>query len=231
MLSAISPQVLSLVVGVVAVGFGVLSLGRLRLAVSPSMERWASPVLGALAGLVNGSTSIPGPRFAIYLGSLKLDKRAFVYGITLIFAVGNVTQLTSYTQLGLYGGGNVAYALLLVPAALAGQQVGFAIQDGLEPDRFRRLVVVFVAVSGANLLARGFGLLYALRAEFSRRLSKWATSARKPIVLPPACLAVHSAALRARCYSDGWRAGDMLDVRPRLELAKLLAGMRLSASR
>ncbi len=159
LLSSVSVQVLALVVGAVATGFAVLSLSRLNLVVEPHVERVASPLLGIGAGLVNGATSIPGPLFALYLHGLKLEKRAFVYGITLIFAVGNVTQLVSYTQLGLYSSGGLVYALLLVPAALVGQQIGFYVQDRLEPERFRRFVVIVVALIGVSLLARGLGLV------------------------------------------------------------------------
>ncbi len=159
LLTIVSPQVLSLVVGVVAIGFAGLTLARFRLVVAPGVERPSSLGLGLVAGLLNGSTSLPGPLFAIYLSGLRLEKRAFVYGITLLFAVGNATQVLSYWQLGLYAGSVLLLGLLLVPAGLLGQQVGFLIQDRLQPEGFRRLVVAAVAVSGANLAARGLGLL------------------------------------------------------------------------
>ena len=158
LLTTLSPNLLMLIVGLVALCFAALSLANLHLHVPPRLEAGTSTALGVVAGTLNGSTSIPGPLFAIYLSSLRLDKRAFVYGLTLLFSVGNATQLVAYSQLGLYDG-VLLYALLLVPSALLGQQLGFAIQDRLQPAVFQRVVIIVVALSGANLVARALGVI------------------------------------------------------------------------
>ena len=158
LLSTISPKVLSLIVGVVAIGFAASSLARIELVIPPRSELPASLAIGAMAGLLNGSTGIPGPMLVSYLAGLKLEKWAFVYGITVLFMVGNTVQFFSYVQLGLFGGGLLLFSLALIPAALAGQQIGFQIHDRLDREKFRRAVVTAVALSGMHLLARGFGL-------------------------------------------------------------------------
>ncbi len=158
-LAGLHTAALSLVVGGVALAFVGLTVSGARLMTSPRWHRVVSPGFGVLAGLLNGATSIPGPLFAMYLSTLKLDKRAFVYGLTLLLITGNVTQVATYAQLGLYGGGLLIGSLLLTPAQLFGQVIGARVQDRLNPVYFQRAVLAAVAFSGANLLLRGLGLL------------------------------------------------------------------------
>jgi hypothetical protein len=150
----LNPAVLSVFVGVVTILFALLSLIGLQPKIPPRADRIVGIALGAVAGLLNGSTSIPGPTFAMYLSTLRLDKRAFVYGITLLLVVGNVAQIATYLQLGLYAGGLLVASAALAPAQLIGQQIGAYLQDRIQSDVFQRLVVAAVAVSGANLLIR-----------------------------------------------------------------------------
>jgi uncharacterized membrane protein YfcA len=158
-LAGLHTATLSVVVGAVALGFVGLSVIGLKLATPPRLHRLVSPVLGSLAGILNGATSIPGPLFAMYLSTLPLDRRAFVYGISLLLVTGNVTQILTYSQLGLYGEGLLVASLIFVPAQLLGQVIGARIQDRLNPTVFGRVVLIAVAVSGANLILRGLGLL------------------------------------------------------------------------
>ncbi len=158
-LAGVHTTTMSVLVGIVSLSFVAITASGMRLATSPRLHRVASPLLGALAGILNGATSIPGPLFAMYLSTLKLDKRAFVYGITLLLITGNVTQIATYVQLGLYGNGLLYGSLALAPAQLVGQVIGAHIQDRLDPKVFGRIVLVAVAISGANLLARGLGWL------------------------------------------------------------------------
>jgi len=159
LLARVDLAALTVVVGVVTLAFAALSAAGVRPDVPPGAERALSALVGAGAGLLNGATSIPGPILALYLAGLRLDKRAFVYGLTVLLAVGNVVQVATYWQQGLYAGDRLPGSAALVPAILLGQALGLRLQDRLAPATFRRLVLVAVAVAGANLLARGLGLL------------------------------------------------------------------------
>jgi uncharacterized membrane protein YfcA len=158
LLARVSAQASMLVVGSVCLLVGATSLANLNPPVPARLETGVSAILGVLAGLLNGATGIPGPLLAVYLAGLGLVKWAFVYGLTVLLMVGNLAQVASYSQLGLYSGGILLASVLLVPPALVGQQVGFRIQDRLAPEAFRRVVLVAVTLAGLDLLARGFGL-------------------------------------------------------------------------
>ena len=159
LLARVDIAALTIVVGVVTLAFAALSAAGVRPDVPPGAERALSALVGAGAGLLNGATRIPGPIFALYLAGLRLHQRAFVYDITLLLAVGNLAHVATYWQQGLYVGDRLLGSLALVPAILLGQALGLRIQDRLDPGIFRRVVLVAVAAAGANLLARGLGLL------------------------------------------------------------------------
>ena len=159
LLANLDVAVLSVVVGFVTLAFVALTLAGVQLATPPRAETAVSPLVGVAGGLLQGATSIPGSLFAIYLTGLRLDKRAFVYGITLIFVAGNVAQVATYLRFGLYTRDLLLGSLGLAVVLLLGQQIGFKVQDRLDPDRFRWVVLVAVAASGTLLLVRGLGWL------------------------------------------------------------------------
>lgn len=159
LLARVDTAILTVIIGVITLAFVAITFAGLNPFIPPRLERPVSAVIGALAGVLSGATSVPGPIFALYLAGLRLDKHAFVYGITLLLAVGNVVQVATYAQQSLLAGDRLLGSVALVPAMIAGQQVGLRIQDRLDPIIFRRVVLVFVALAGLNLLVRGLGLM------------------------------------------------------------------------
>ena len=63
--------------------------------ISPRGEKILSPIFGFLSGFLNGLTNAAGPTLAIYLYSLKLDKRTFVKSIATIFVTTKLSQLVA----------------------------------------------------------------------------------------------------------------------------------------
>lgn len=151
-------RLLAMLVGALALTFVVLSMLPVRLALRPDAERWLAPAVGLGGGLLQGASGISGPIVAIYVHALRLNPRDFAYGVTLLFTVGAFIQALSYLQLGLFTLQSLVPSLVFIPMAIAGQELGFRLQDRLEPRRFRQGVIVVVALSGANLLLRGLGM-------------------------------------------------------------------------
>ena len=128
---------------------------RLTESIPAAAGRRAAPVVGLAAGLLGGSTGIFSPVLAIYLHMLRLDKRAFVFWMTMMFFVGNVAQVASYLRLGLYGGPVMGTALLACAPMALGTWAGIRLQDRLPPETFSRIVLAVVFLASLNLLARG----------------------------------------------------------------------------
>jgi uncharacterized membrane protein YfcA len=159
LLARVDIATLTIVVGAITIVFVAITASGIQILIPPRLERTLSLLVGLVAGVLSGATSAPGPIFSLYLSGLRLDKRAFVYGITVLLAVGNVVQVLTYWQQGLFAGNLLIGSIALVPVIVLGQLAGLRIQDRLNPEAFRRVVLIVVALAGANLLLRGLGIL------------------------------------------------------------------------
>lgn len=141
-------------VGGVALLYVLATALHLTLTVPVASVRQVGPVFGVLAGLMGGVTGISSPLIAIYLHLLRLEKREFVFWITVTFFIVNIVQVATYFRLGLYAGPVLTTALLACVPMVIGTLLGLALQDRLESRLFERIVLAVVFAASLNLLAR-----------------------------------------------------------------------------
>ncbi len=154
LLGRLNPGMVSLIVGLTALflaGFGLLNRTP---SFSPGTEQVAGPAVGLAAGVMGGITGIFAPLIAVYVQSLKIEKRAFVFWLTASFFLGGAVQVVSYYGLGLYNATVLLYAVATFVPVVVGTRFGFWIQDRLPWELFRRLVLLLVLASGLNLIVR-----------------------------------------------------------------------------
>lgn len=157
LITALDPRALSVLIGAVALLYALAAALRLTVRVPPAAGMPAAPVVGLLAGLMGGLTGITSPLLASYLHLLRIEKREFVFWITVMFFVGNVVQVGSYARLGFYTGPVLRISLLACLPMVVGTAAGIAMQDRLQPEAFSRVVLAIVFLASLNLLARGLG--------------------------------------------------------------------------
>jgi uncharacterized membrane protein YfcA len=115
--------------------------------------RLAIPV-GLSAGLLGGISSLFVPVLAAFMLSLRLKPDEFVSGIGLMFLTGGVTLAAVTAGFGtLSTEGWIAACLAIVPVTL-GQVAGQAMRRLVDPDTFRRIVLIVLLLIGLNLLRR-----------------------------------------------------------------------------
>jgi uncharacterized membrane protein YfcA len=148
LLASVPSSLLGVVVGIAALVFASVAVLKPDLAVPPHLERYLALPMGLFGGLLGGSTGIAGPFVVSYTHALKLGKRDFVYGLTLLYLVGAIVQVVSYTQLGLFDRLTFAMGAASCLPNFLGVWVGFRIQDRIDHDLFRKVVVAVIAISG-----------------------------------------------------------------------------------
>lgn len=153
-LDRLDPGTLALIVGITSLLFAALGLLSIAPQISPRAQSYTGPTVGLASGIMGGTTGIFAPLIAAYMHSLRLDKRGFVFWLTVSFLVGGLAQTLSYYRLGLYSGTMLLYAAATFVPIILGTQVGFLIQDRLPAETFRRLVLLLVLASGLNLVIR-----------------------------------------------------------------------------
>ena len=123
----------------------------------PGRERWVSPLMGGLSGLLTGMTGSFLMPAAPYFAALRLPPQEFVQGFglgvvvaTLALAAGMAGANLLPPELGL------ASLAGVVPAFL-GMTAGQRVRRGMPDARFRQIVQAALGVLGVYLTFKAFG--------------------------------------------------------------------------
>ena len=146
--------ILNLCLAVMVLVFVGSNLLKFEFAISPREERILSPVFGFISGFLNGLTNAAGPTLAIYLYSLKLEKRAFVKSIATIFMITKLTQLVAISTWNLFNRDTITLSVQVLLFTLAGFYAGIKAQDRVKQATFNRGLLALLALIGVTLLVR-----------------------------------------------------------------------------
>ena len=154
MLAVLPGRVALFTLSAFLLAFVALTVSGARPRVPLAWERWLSPIVGFVCGVLGGLTNVPGTPLVIYFYALGLDKHELVRAIALTFVTYKVVQLAAAAWYGLLTWPLLLASLALTIAALVGFAVGLWLQDTLPDKLFHRLVLAFLVVSALVLLAR-----------------------------------------------------------------------------
>jgi uncharacterized protein len=146
--------VLNLCLGVMVLIFVASNLLNFDFVISPRAEKILSPIFGFVSGFLNGMTNAAGPTLAIYLYSLKLEKRAFVKSIATIFMITKLTQLVAISTWNLFNWATITLSVQVLLFTLAGFYAGIYAQDRVNQRNFNRGLLILLSVIGVTLLLR-----------------------------------------------------------------------------
>jgi uncharacterized protein len=147
-------RVAMLVLGVFVLAFAIVNNTGLALRVPPAWERWLSPPVGLVAGVLGGLTNVPGTPMVLYFVALGLDKYEFVRAIAVTFIVVKVVQLGAVIWYGLLDARLLAVSLGFSVVALTGFALGARVQDRLPARIFNRAVLAVLLITGGWLIYR-----------------------------------------------------------------------------
>jgi uncharacterized protein len=154
MLVILPGRVATMVLAGFVLGFVALSVSGFAPRIPAAWERWLSPPVGLLAGVLGGLTNVPGTPLVIYFYALGMDKYEFVRAAALSFMVFKLVQLVALFWYGVLGLDRLALSVLFTVIGLGGFAVGLRLQDWLPERVFNRAVLVFLVIVGVWLIAR-----------------------------------------------------------------------------
>jgi uncharacterized membrane protein YfcA len=144
----------------IAAGAGVILVAALTL-LGPKLQirqRLAGPVgLGAgfCGGLLGGIAALSGPLVFIFLLAKGLRGRAFTKEASTFLVVSSVLLASALTSSFRFDWGDVLISTLATAPVVAGTLVGRKVRDAVPADAFKKLVVLMVLLSGAQLVWSG----------------------------------------------------------------------------
>ncbi|MEO8278365.1 MAG: sulfite exporter TauE/SafE family protein [Ideonella sp.] len=143
--------------GSVLIVYGAFGLKGRRFDVSRALERWLSPLMGILTGLIAGTTGVFVMPLIPYLNSLGFDKNELVQALGLAFTVSTVGLAAGLAMSGNFQLAAASASLLAVLPALVGMWIGQRLRGRIAGPAFKRWF--FSGLIGLGIYMLGRGLL------------------------------------------------------------------------
>ena len=138
--------------GGVLAAYGAIGLISARFSVSERAERWLSPLIGLITGVLTGATGVFVVPAVPYLNCLGLEKEELIQTLGLSFTVSTVALAIGLAASGQFQASVAGVSFLALLPALVGMFVGQSIRTRLHPDAFRRWFFVGLLVLGVYMV-------------------------------------------------------------------------------
>ncbi|MDX8438644.1 sulfite exporter TauE/SafE family protein [Mesorhizobium australafricanum] len=140
--------------GAALVAYAAYSLLARQPTVPTRAERWSSPVVGFLTGLVTGGTGVFVVPAVPYIQALGLSRDDLIQALGLSFTVSTIALALGLASHGAFDAGHLAMSALAVVPALLGMWLGQILRQRISPAAFRRWFLIFLILLGVELLLR-----------------------------------------------------------------------------
>ncbi|HEX5507115.1 MAG TPA: sulfite exporter TauE/SafE family protein [Pseudolabrys sp.] len=113
---------------------------------------FAEAAAGFAGGITGGATAFPGAFPTMWCnarGMSKVEQRGIVQPFILCM---QIATLIYFSKLGILASATLSAYLWCAPAVIAGTWIGLRLFKRIDDGKFRRLVLLFLIVSGATLI-------------------------------------------------------------------------------
>lgn len=156
LLISINPARAAFGLGAALIVYAIFAMISPSLTVSKAREKWLSPVVGGLTGLITGATGVFVMPAVPFLQSLRFNKDELVQALGLSFTVSTVALATGLYLHNVFKVEQVPQSFLSVFPALAGMWMGQKLRTRISTRRFRQCFLLFLIVLGMELISRPF---------------------------------------------------------------------------
>jgi len=156
LLVRVEPRWSGMALGVALILYAVYSAFAPAFRVPVSTERWLSPLVGAVSGVVTGATGVFVMPAVPYLQSLGLDRDELVQALGLAFTVSTMSLTSGLLVHGAFGVQQLGLSALAIAPALAGMWLGQKIRGRISAQAFRLCFLGFLLLLGIELATRPF---------------------------------------------------------------------------
>jgi len=140
--------------GAVLAAYAVHGLVAARFEVRPSSEKWLSPLIGLITGMLTGATGIFVIPVIPYLSSLKMGRDELIQSMGIAAFVCPLALGAALVIGGRFQTEIAGTSLLAVLPAMAGMYAGQRVRGRLQPAVFRRWFFFGLLALGAYMFLR-----------------------------------------------------------------------------
>lgn len=139
--------------GLALVLYALAGLASFKLAVSARHEKWCSPVIGLVTGLVTAATGVFVIPAVPYLQALGLEREQLIQALGLSFTVSTAALAVNLGQGGAFGGAVMGASAVVLLPALLGMGIGTWVRARVKAQTFRRCFFAGLLLLGLHLVS------------------------------------------------------------------------------
>jgi uncharacterized membrane protein YfcA len=154
----VSDAAVRIFIGVTTILFVAYNwFGLVRMAARPAARGGiaAGTIWGALSGFTSTIAQAGGPAYQIYVLSQKMPKMVYVGTTAVFFAVMNIVKLAPYLALGQFSTKGLGTSLVLLPLAIATNQLGFWLVRRVSQELFYKITLILMVFISLELTREG----------------------------------------------------------------------------
>ena len=155
-LTRVDVALLSALLGLLLVGYALVNLLGVRVALPVAHEGWVGPVAGVANGVLTGMTGsfvVPG---VMFLQAIGLPRDMLVQAMGMLFTLSTLALALALGGSGLLTAEAGGLSLAAVVPAVVGMVVGQGIRHRLSEQGFRRVFFVSLLALGLYILVKAF---------------------------------------------------------------------------
>lgn len=156
LLISINPAWSAFSLGGALIVYAVFALVSPSLTCSQAREKWLSPVIGGLTGLITGTTGVFVMPAVPYLQSLSFSKDELVQALGLSFTVSTLALAAGLFLHNAFRIEQIWLSFTLILPAVAGMWLGQKVRICISARRFRQCFLLFLILLGMELISRPF---------------------------------------------------------------------------
>ncbi|RDD72100.1 sulfite exporter TauE/SafE family protein [Paracoccus versutus] len=143
------------ILGTTLIAYALYTLLAPPFRVSPVQERWLSPLVGLVTGLIAGGTGVFVIPAVPWLQALGLEKDELVQALGMSFTTSTIALALGLASRQVWQVDQLALSVLAVVPALIGMGAGQILRRAVSPAAFRRGFLIMLALLGGEMLLRG----------------------------------------------------------------------------
>ncbi|RCS21776.1 sulfite exporter TauE/SafE family protein [Phyllobacterium salinisoli] len=147
-------EMMTLALGATLVAYAFYTLLACPLKVPAAGERWMSPLIGFVTGLIAGATGVFVIPAVPYLQALGLEKDDLVQALGMSFTTSTIALAFGLVLRQAWSVDQLALSALAVAPALIGMWLGQLLRQTISPVTFRRWFLLALAVLGGEMVLR-----------------------------------------------------------------------------
>lgn len=151
-LTRLDLALLSALLGVLLVAYSSVSLGGVRLTISPQHEKWIGPVSGIINGVLTGMTGsfvVPG---VMFLQSIGLARDTLIQAMGMLFTLSTLALAVALQGNKLLTAEHGIISAIALGPAILGMVAGQHIRKKLSEQLFRRTFFIALLILGIYII-------------------------------------------------------------------------------